>query len=133
MTRDLASSWGVKQPGDSPVVRVVMCQSGGGTGMPQEDGAALLSLHGTFFGGEGTKKPHFHGLSAPCVGGFGDFRVWGMKNSGHPHGIKAPLFVADAHVSWSSPLLSLYGTSWWSAKAKHLAWTQYQGPRGEEA
>lgn len=66
--------------------------------------------------------------------GLGIFRVWGVKNSGkaHPHGIKAPLFVVDAHVSWSSPLLLLYGT-WCSAKEINSAWTQYQGPRGEEA
>lgn len=31
------------------------------------------------------------------------------------------LFMADAHVSWSSPLLSLYGTSWWGAKEKKLS------------
>lgn len=56
MTRDLPSSWGVKQPGDSPVVGVVMWQSGGGKGMPQEDGAALLSLHGTFSRGRRHQK-----------------------------------------------------------------------------
>lgn len=89
----------------------VMCQAGGGNGIPQEDGAALLSLWNLFRGEEAPKKPNFHGLSAPCLGGFGDFRVWGVKNSGkaHSHGIRRPLFVADAHVS--SPLLSLYGTS----------------------
>lgn len=90
MTRDLASSWGGKQPGDSAMVRVGMCQLGGGTGMPQE----LHCCHyGTFLGEEVPKNPISMALVLPYLGGFGDFRVWGMKNSGHPHGIKAPLFV----------------------------------------
>lgn len=95
MTRDLASSWGVEQPGDSPVVRVVMCQFGAGKGIPQEDGA-LLSLYETFSGDEAPKKLHFCGLNAPCLGGFGDFRVWGMAKL---------IPMASRHLSlWLMPM-----------------------------
>lgn len=56
-----------------------------------------------------------------------------MKNSGkaHPHGIKASLFVVDAHVSWSSPLLSLYGTSWWMQKKKIQRGLNTKGQEGK--
>lgn len=44
VSRDLASSWRVAQPGDSPTGREVMCQVGGGTRgrVEWEDDAALL-------------------------------------------------------------------------------------------
>lgn len=72
-----------------------MCQLGAEKGIPQEN-ETLLSLYETFLEDEAPKKPHFCGLSAPCLGRFGDFRVWGVAK---------PNPMASRHLcSWLMPM-----------------------------
>lgn len=97
--------------------------------MPQEDDAALLSLYGTFLGGRRHRKK-FSMLLVLCVWeGLGSEEQWQSPSPWH-QGIsvcgRCPrvLVQPTAVTLWNFLV---------DAKEKNSTWTQYQGPRGEEA